>query len=180
MKGDISRNVPTILSCLGAVGTVATAALTIQATPKAMRLLEEAEREKGDLLTKTEILKIAGPSYIPAILSCVATVSCIFGANALNLRRQASLMSAYLLLDSAYKEYGEKVKKSVGEQEEARIRESIASDKDVPDDCSRQLFYDMHFGEYFESSLDFVTLDDGLECYIVDTSTIFQDRENRN
>lgn len=180
MKGDFNRHVPSLLSCVGAVGTVATAVLAIRATPKALRLLEEAEREKGDCLTKTEIIKVAGPSYIPAFISCIATVSCIFGANALNLKRQSSLMSAYLLLDSAYKEYGNKVKESIGEQEETRIRESIASDKDIPDDCERQLFYDMHFADYFESSLDFVTLDDGLECYIVDTSTLFRNRENLN
>lgn len=180
MKGDFKRHVPTILSCLGAVGTVATAVLAIQATPKALELLKEAEREKGEDLTKTEILKTAGPSYIPALLSCVATISCIFGSNAINLKRQTSLMSAYLLLDNAYKEYGDKVKDSVGEIEEFQIRESIARDKEIPDDYSGQLFYDMHFGEYFESSLDFVTLDDGLECHIIDTSSMFRNRENHN
>lgn len=180
MKGEFKRHVPTILTCLGAIGTVTTTVLAVRATPKALRLLEEAEREKREELTKTEILKVAGPCYIPAMLSGIATIACIFGSNALNLKRQTSLMSAYLLLDNAYNDYSNKVKDSVGEQEEARIRDAIANDKDVPDECSRQLFYDMHFCEYFESSLDFVTLDDGLECYIIDTASMFQNREKRN
>ena len=43
----LRRNSSTILTCAGGVGVVATAVLTAKATPKAMRLLEEARNEKG-------------------------------------------------------------------------------------------------------------------------------------
>ena len=39
----LKRNAPTILSCLGAVGVVATTVSAIKATPKAIEILEEQE-----------------------------------------------------------------------------------------------------------------------------------------
>ena len=56
---------PTILTCIGAVGVVATAVLAVKATPKALRLIEIAEDHRHDddpnwtwsPLTKTEIIK---------------------------------------------------------------------------------------------------------------------------
>lgn len=82
-----------------------TAVMAVKATPKALRLIEEAEKEKGKKLTKTETVKVAWTPYIPTVLVGASTIACIFGANVLNKRRQAALMSAYALLDSSYKEY---------------------------------------------------------------------------
>lgn len=97
------RNVSTVLTCLGSVGLVATTVLSIKATPKALQLIEEAKEEKGEELTKWEKVKVAGPKYIPTVLVGVSTLVCIFGANVLNKRQQASLISAYALLDESYK-----------------------------------------------------------------------------
>ena len=38
---------PTILSCLGALGVVATAVLAVKATPKALERIEDAKEAKG-------------------------------------------------------------------------------------------------------------------------------------
>ena len=107
MKGNRS---PTILTCIGAVGTIATAIFTARATPKALQLLEEAENKKGEKLTALEKVRVAAPPYIPAALTCMASIACIFGANELNKRRQATLMSAYTLLNDAYYKYRHKTK----------------------------------------------------------------------
>lgn len=37
-----------VLTCLGGVGVVATTVTAVRATPKALRLIEEAEKEKGE------------------------------------------------------------------------------------------------------------------------------------
>ena len=71
----LKRNSATILTCVGAVGVVATAVLTAKATPKAMTLLEEAKEEKGDDLTKLEIVKVAAPVYIRPVIIGAATVT---------------------------------------------------------------------------------------------------------
>jgi hypothetical protein len=159
-KMFLNRNSATILTCVGGVGVVATSVLAVKATPKALFLLENAEEEKGEKLTKLEKVKIAGPAYIPAIMTGAATLACIFGANALNKRQQASLMSAYALLDSSYKEHKAKVEELYGEGANDRVTAEIAKDKyeeaDITVEDGKQLFYDEFSGRYFESTIEAV------------------------
>ena len=49
------RNASTVLTCLGGVGLVATTVLAIKATPKALQLIEEEKRKKGEELSKWEL-----------------------------------------------------------------------------------------------------------------------------
>ena len=160
MKEFLRRNSSTILTCVGAVGVVATAIMAVKATPRALELIDKAEEEKGEKLTKFEIVNVAGPSYIPAVITGVGTVACIFGANVINQRHQASLMSAYALLDNSYKEYKKKVDELYGEEAGKRIRAEIAKDKYAGDgsldDDSKELFYDYYSGRYFESTAEAV------------------------
>lgn len=152
----VKRNGSTILTCAGGAGVVATAVLAVKATPKAMMLLEHAKEEKGEDLTKFEVIKAAAPAYIPTVLIGVSTIACIFGANTLNKYQQGSLMSAYALLDSSYKEYKSKVVDLYGEDADSRVREEIAKDKYVGDgitpDNDKVLFYDEFSGRYFQST----------------------------
>lgn len=170
-KANFKHNAPTILTWIGAVGVVTTAVLAVKATPKALQVLEAAKDEKGEDLTVLEKVNIAGPLYFPAALTCVATLACIFGSNAINKRQQASLMSAYTMLDSTYREYKRKVRELYGEEADAKIQEAIESEE-YPEP-NKILFFDMHLGEYFESECELVKLDDGLECFVVNTSSIF-------
>ena len=68
-KRFLKRNAPTILTGLGAFGVVATAVTAVRATPKAMQLIECAEEEKGEKLTVLETVQVAGPVYIPSVLT---------------------------------------------------------------------------------------------------------------
>lgn len=86
-KGFVKRNSPTILTCAGAVGVVATAVLTAKAATKASKILEQAKAEKGEKLTALEAINATLPVYLPAILSGAATITCIFGANILNHKK---------------------------------------------------------------------------------------------
>ena len=154
----VKRNASTILTCVGGVGTVATAVLAVKATPKAIALMDEAKKEKGEELTKMEVVKVAGPAYIPAIAVGVSTLACIFGANILNKRQQAALMSAYAFLDNSYKEYKKKVEELYGEDANKIVKESIAKDKyeetDIHVEDNKELFYDEFSERYFESTID--------------------------
>lgn len=125
----LKRNSSTILTCLGAIGVVATSVLAVKATPKAMNLIEQAEEEKGEKLTTFEKVNVAGPAYIPATLVGVSTIACIFGANALNKKQQASLMSAYALVNNSYQDYKAKVREVQGDEVADRIQEEIVKDK---------------------------------------------------
>lgn len=154
----LNRNASTILTCLGGVGVVATAVLAVKETPKALKVLERAEEEKGEELTKMEIIKVAGPVYIPSVLVGVSTIACIFGSNMLNKRTQASLMSAYALLDNSYKEYRNKVGELYGEDANEKITEELAKDKykedEIPVSDDKKLFYDEFSGRMFESTIN--------------------------
>lgn len=101
----VKRNASTILTGLRSIGVVATTIITVKATPKTLRLIEEAEKEKGEKLTKWETVKIASPSYISTAGLCLVTMACVIGAEILNQKRQASLLSTYVLLDQSYKDY---------------------------------------------------------------------------
>lgn len=152
----VKKNGSTILTCIGGAGVVVTSVMAVKATPKAMLLLHDAREEKGDDLTAFESVIVAGPAYIPAVVVGVSTIACIFGANILNQRQQAALMSAYALLDSSYKEYKTKVVDLYGEETDARVREEIAKDKYTgdgnPPDNDKVLFYDEFSGRYFQST----------------------------
>ena len=152
----LKRNSATILTCVGAAGVIATTVTAVKATPKAVRLLEEAKKEKGEDLTKLEIVKIAGPAYAPAIALAASTLACIFGANILNKKGQASLMSAYALADNTYKDYKKKVEELYGEEAGAQVRAGIAKDtyeEDKPTvSDGKLLYYDFYSDRYFEAT----------------------------
>lgn len=154
----LKRNASTILTYAGGVGVIATSVMAVKATPKAIALLENAKEEKGEDLTKIEKVKIAGPAYIPTVLIGVSTITCIFGANALSQRQQATLMSAYALLDNSYKDYKKKVKELYGEDSDVRIKEEISKDKynedPYPIEDGKQLFYDEFSQRHFEATTE--------------------------
>ena len=123
------RNGSTILTCVGGVGVVTTSIMAAKATPKALQLLEQAEEEKGENLTKMEKVKVAGPAYIPTILVGAGTVACIFGAHTLSKRQQAAFMSTYALLDAKFKDYKSKTEELYGKDATHKIKEAVANDK---------------------------------------------------
>ena len=138
----------TILSVLGAAGVVVTAITAVKATPKALRLIEEIPEEDR---TPKEIVKAAWPCYIPTALAGFVSIGCIFGANAINKKQQATLLSAYALLDQSYKTYRLKVIEAIGEEEEKKIHGEEV--KDLAPDVIVTFRIDHYGQEIFERSL---------------------------
>lgn len=172
----LKRHSSTILTVMGAIGVGATAVIAVKDTPKALRILDEAEQEKGEELTVKEKIITAGPVYIPAIAVGVSTIACIFGANALNKRNQAALMSAYALLDQSYKDYKRKVSDIYGEDADKKIIEEVTKEEleprdntDDTDDSNVVTIFDGTTMRSFESVLDKITTDDGMEIYCIET-----------
>lgn len=157
-KKFLKRNGSTILTCVGSIGVVATTIAAVKATPKAIKLLEQAEVQKEEPLTVLEKVYVAAPTYIPTILLGVSTIACIFGANALNKRQQAALMSAYALLDNSYKEYKKKVTELYGDDADVRVRSELAKDayeeSDIEYEDNKLLFYDEYRQEYFNATME--------------------------
>lgn len=157
---QVKRHSPTILTCLGAAGVVATAVTAVRATPKVVRMIQRAEDKKGDALTKMETVRVAAPSYIPAATIGASTIACIFGANALNRHQQAAITSAYIFLDNAYKEYRHRVKELYGNDADLAIRKTITKKRREPVVVKSEdtvLFFEERYGEYFERTMAEVT-----------------------
>lgn len=155
-KVFFKRHSATILTCVGAAGVVATTVTAVKATPKAISLIEEARAEKGEELTKLEVVKAAGPVYFPSLLLGASTIACIFGANVLNKKNQAAITSAYVLLDNSYKEYKKKVEELYGGDAHQNVVTAIAKDHYEDEDISdldfgedEKLFYDSYSEQYF-------------------------------
>lgn len=166
------RHGATILTCVGGVGVIATTITAVKATPKALKKIKEAKEEKGDELTKMEIVKVAGTTYVPTVVLGVSSLVCIFGANAMNKRSQASLVSAYALIDSSYKKYKQKVIELYGKETHDKIVDEIVIEEArelgihancLGGDCmltgedacgDEVLFYDAFSNRYFESTIE--------------------------
>lgn len=152
----LKKNTSTILTCLGAGGVVATVALAIKATPKALDKIQCAQVDKGEeilhklregaleksdtgyilpKLTAIETLQACWKEYLPTIAVGTGSLICIFGANVLSRRKQASLASAYAALESAYQGYRRKVCSILGPDTDAMIEKAVEQEKqDIEDD----------------------------------------------
>lgn len=158
-KRYLRKESPIILSCVGAAGVVATTVLAIHATPKAVELLDEADelkKEQEEELTVVDKVKIVGPVYIPTIVAGVTTVGCILGSNVLSKKQQVSLIGAYSILDSSYKEYRNKVRELCGKDTDILVQDEISKDRFLKQEIQpieqRALWYEPYRDEFFEKT----------------------------
>lgn len=126
LKTGISKRSPQILTAVAILELAATVYLSIKATPKAEKLIKDAEEKKGDKLTPVEVVKTAWKPYVPAVIVGMSAVSCMIGANTVHTRRNAALAAACQLAETTFNDYKEKVIETVGEKKEELIRDSVA------------------------------------------------------
>lgn len=163
-RNTASKHSPEILTGIGIAGMITTTVLAVKATPKALKLMEDAQYDKEEDLTVPEKVKVTWKCYIPATLLGLASVGCLIGANSVNLRRKAALATAYKLSETALAEYKEKVIETVGEEKAKDIRSAIAKDKMeknpvtksevIITDKGESLFCDSISGRYFKSDMN--------------------------
>lgn len=172
LTGFLSKNSPTILTCLAAVGAVSTTVLAVKATPRAQDHLYDAEDEKGGCLTPIEKVEACWKDYIPAAISGAATLGCIFGARYCSHKQQEVLASGYILAHTTLKEYERVVSERLGEGKAAEVREEVRtriadqqaapanyiSDKQqaIYTGHGTSLFYDVPEQQYFYSDIQFL------------------------
>lgn len=153
----LKKNSSNILTIAGATGVISTAVLAAKATPKAVWLLEEARDIKGEKLTVLESIETVWLEYMPAALIGFSTIACIFGINYLSVKNQASLISAYALLENSYKEYKNKVNELYGKDADLNVTKEIIKGKSYKDlklEEGQSLFYDYQSGQTFVSTLE--------------------------
>jgi hypothetical protein len=120
---------PEILTGLGIAGMFTTVILAVKATPKALRNIDELERDGMVPVPKIEIVKSCWKCYIPASVMGLTSAACLIGATSVSARRTAALAAAYQISETALTEYREKVVETIGEKKEKLVREKISEDR---------------------------------------------------
>jgi hypothetical protein len=169
---SMNQSSPTILSGIAVGGVIATAFLAAKATPKAIEKIQEARSKwtgsdawvEGEKFPATEKVKACWKVYIPAAITGAATAGCIIGANQVGMRRNAALVGAYTLADTAFREYKQEVLEQLGAAKERKVTDAVA--KKAIDDHpvsstqviitrgGEQLCYDSLTGRYFKSDIE--------------------------
>ena len=162
-KKSIVKHSPEILTGLGIVGMLSSTIMAVKATPKAMKLIE-AEQQRTEELTKTDMIKVAWKPYIPTIITGTVSIVCIVGASTIHAQRNAALTAAYALSETALSDYRKSVIETIGDKKEQVIREKVAENtmKKHPVE-SKEVFltgkgetlcFDYVSGRYFKSDHD--------------------------
>lgn len=165
LKAGAAKHSPEILTAISITAMASAIAFTVDATPKAIKLIEEKkELENKEKLTVVETVKTCWKPFLPVVVSATVSAACAIGANSVNLKRNAALATAYQLSATALSEYREKVVETIGEKKEQAIKDKIAKDKvDKNPTASNDIIitgngvtlcYDAQFGKYFESDIE--------------------------
>ena len=165
-RTTIVKHSPEILMGFGIAGWMAGTVLAVRATPKAVKLIEEATYEKEDDLTPLEVVKATWKCYIPAAVTCAAATGCLIGSCSTSVRRHAALATAYKLSETALDEYKEQVTETIGEKKEKDIQDKVnrkqiektpvVEDNIINTGHGNTLFLDPLSQRYFRSNLEFV------------------------
>lgn len=165
VRTTLSKHSPEILTGIGIVGMVTTTVLAVQATPKAIKLIEEKKRQECvEKLTPVETVKTTWKCYIPAAATGITSITCLVGASSVNARRNTALAAAYKISETALTEYREKVVETIGEKKEQAVRDAVAKEKIEKNPVNQReiivtgkgdtLCYDTLFGRYFKSDIE--------------------------
>lgn len=163
LKPLFKKKAPAILTMVSIGGVIGTAVMVACDTPKAMRIREQLRTETQKSLkrepTKAEYAVVTMRAYAPSIILGGITIGCILGVSVLNRKQQATLMSAYVLLDQSYKEYKKKLEEMYGSEVARNVDQEIAKDHynygvEVSESTGYDtlLFYEEHQG-YFERTM---------------------------
>ena len=174
----ISKHSPEILVGVGIAGMVTTTIMAVKATPKALKLIEEAERKNVDKqlddgideadvkngLPPLDVIKAAWKPYIPSVIICGVSIACIVSASSVHVKRNAALAAAYTLSETALTEYKEQVVETIGENKAKTIKDKIAEkhinenpvneNKVVMTNMGETLCFDPLSGRYFKSDIE--------------------------
>lgn len=149
----ISQALPSALTGVAIIGIVGTAVSAAFDTFEAVKKLEEA---KYDRMTKEETIKHVAPCYTRTALIALGTGICVAGANVLNKRQQASIISAYGVLNQRYLNFRQATKEVVGDEKlqeiDAKLAELEAKKNEIEKENGKLLFYEPVTQTFFHAT----------------------------
>lgn len=143
LKAD--KHSPQILFGVGVVGTLTATVLACRATLKVEDVLKDHEKKALDVKTvqhaqyteadrKQDIFVLYTQTtvrlvrlYAPAVILGSVSIGCLTKSHNILTQRNAALSAAYAGLDATFKNYRDRVKESIGEEEELAIFNDVQS-----------------------------------------------------
>ena len=132
------KNAPDVLIGTSIGLSVIAVGLTIPATTKATKLLEEKEVRDREIasargepylgMTNFEKVKAGWTCYIPSLVALGGSITTAIFSNRISSARIAALATAYSLSEKSFREYQEKVTEVLGEDKEKKIHNKIAEE----------------------------------------------------
>lgn len=162
LSHTVVRNSPAIFMGLAIAGVVTTAYLAAKAHARATKWTRLRPMDTVDTFNKR--LKETWRYYVPAALSCGATIGFIVAGNSIQFKRQAALATAVSLGETAFSEYKEKTAEVLGKTKAEKVRNELTQTK--VDEKREQLegmeilnagdqhVYDTYSGRVFISSVE--------------------------
>lgn len=153
-----SKNSTQLLTAASVVGLATSVVLAVKATPKAMRIMEETQPE-----TPLDVVKATWKCYVPTVAVGGLTVASMIWSQSINLKRTATLASAYTLSESRFKDYKKKLTEKIGKSKVKEVQDDIAQDKVqkpvnekdiIHTGKGNTLCYDPYSDRYFYSNVD--------------------------
>lgn len=138
----IGKHSQLILTVCTLVGIGETVYLTAKATPRANKVLETAEKEKGEALTLVEKVKATAPVYAPVAASVAVTSGLVIANHRICSKKiknavaaTAAARKAYQGLYKEYSEFRKDTKDVVGDELYTKVIETHEQNKldKVPD-----------------------------------------------
>lgn len=91
----VVKNRSTLATGVGLLGFVLTTISAVKATPKALKLKEIAEDQKGEALTKTELIKTCWKPYVVPTAEGLLSIGCIVYGKKVDMNTIKSISAAY-------------------------------------------------------------------------------------
>lgn len=159
-----TKNSNVILTVVSATGVLATVAVAIKGTIKAVKLCEEKQ-----VVGTKEVVKTVWKCYIPTIGMIILTTTAILCNGKINAKKIAVLTSAYSGATEALKKVEEKLTEEVGpkkadkivtgaETEVAKTQMPAGQNDIIATGKGKQLFFCMTTGQWFYSDWNGVEL----------------------
>ena len=133
VQNGMKKHSPEILVALGIAGMATTVILAVKETPKAMKLIDAKKEELGlkpeEKLPPIETVKTAWKPYVKPAIVGVASTACIIGSSSIHVKRNAALMTAYQISNTALAEWKQKATEALGKEKVQEIQDKIKEEK---------------------------------------------------
>lgn len=139
-------NSTSILTGFAITGVITTGIFAGKASIKAEYVLADIRHDdpcRYREMSKKEKLKTVAPIFVPAIISGVATIACIFATHSIDTQKQMALMSAYSLSEHAMKS----MEDTLSDKKLKQVKETIFEDDVKKNPPKQEEMYDTGKGK---------------------------------